>query len=126
MKSILVLVTSSPTSSANVLSALMFCRAACEAGHKLSVFFYGEGVHSVNSFISPPGDELNVVQQWQALAENYQAELIVCNTAASKRGLLSEDEAPVQNAFNIHIPFIAGGLAEFASKSQSATRVVQF
>jgi tRNA 2-thiouridine synthesizing protein D len=92
----------------------------------VKVFFYGEGIHNANGFIIPASDEKNMMRQWRNLAEQYGVQLIVCNTAANKRGVISEEEAQSQNAFNLQDPFNAGGLAEFASMSQSSDRLVQF
>jgi len=125
MNSLLLLVTSSVTGSANCLSALALCRAACEAGVRVSVFFYGDGVENSNTYMMPGNDDLNVRQAWQALAECYQVELLVCNTAANNRGIIGEDDARSSNAYNLHAPFVAGGLAEFAARSQKVDKVVQ-
>ena len=126
MKSILVLITASPTASANCHSAIAFCESACKSGYDVSVFFYGEGVHNCNSFISPVNDEKNILSEWQGLSEKYQINLIVCNTAANKRGLIAQEDAVVSGSFNISSPFIAGGLAEFSSLSQKTDRLIQF
>lgn len=127
MKTILVLVTSSPTDSANCHNALAFCKAACEMGIAIKVFFYGEGIHNANAFAQPVSDEKNIVQYWHSLVQEYKLlELIVCNTAANKRGIISEEESNDSLVFNLHTGFVAGGLAEFASLSQTADRTVQF
>ena len=63
---------------------------------------------------------------WQDLHTQYSTELIVCNTAATKRGLLTADEVESTQAHNLQAPFVAGGLAEFATLSQSVDKVVQF
>lgn len=126
MKSILVLITSSPTASANCHSALAFCESACKSGYEVSVFFYGEGVHNCNSLVTPVSDEKNIVSEWRGLSEKYPLKLIVCNTAANKRGLIAEEDAITTGHFNINSPFIAGGLAEYSSLSQQTDRLIQF
>lgn len=126
MKSILVLITSSPTASANCHSALAFCGSACKSGYEVNVFFYGEGIHNCNSFTTPVSDEKNIMSEWRTLSEKYQIKLMVCNTAANKRGLIAEEDAISKGHFNIVSPFIAGGLAEFSSLSQKTDRLIQF
>lgn len=96
-------------------------------GIKVHVFFYGEGIHNANAYLNPVSDEKNMVRAWQTLTAEFDSiELIVCNTAANKRGVISEEDAPSASAFNLHSAFVAGGLAEFASLSQTADRMVQF
>ena len=127
MKTILVLITSSPFSSANCHNALAFCEAACAMNVNVKVFFYGEGTLNANRLMQPVSDEKNMVAHWQSLQEKFATlELIVCNTAASKRGVISAEEASQSGECNLHHAFSVGGLAEFASLSQSADRLVQF
>ena len=126
MNSILVLITSSPFTSANCHSALSFCEAACQSDCKVSVFFYGEGIHNANAFMSPVSDDKNLMHEWRSLSEKFPLQLIVCNTAANKRGVINEEEAKQNNGFNLTAPFIPGGLAEFASLSQSCDKLIQF
>lgn len=103
----------------------MFAREAAKS-NKVVVFFYGEGIHNANAFIQPPGDELNIVAAWQQLAEQQEVQLLVCATAAVKRGVITEEEAPAADAFNLKAPFIAGGLAEFSQLTQSSDHLIQF
>ena len=125
MKTFLLLVTSSPTASANCWSALAFAQAAAQE-HKVIVFFYGEGIHNANSFMQPPGDELNHYSAWQQLADQHQVQLLVCATAAIKRGVITAEDAEIENVFNLKAPFEAGGLAEFSQLSQTSDHLVQF
>ena len=94
MKTILVLITSSPFSTANCLSGFHYCEAALDAGHRVNVFFYGDGVLNSNAFNSPSSDEINLRHRWQALTKNNDLQLIVCNTAANRRGIQSEEDSP--------------------------------
>lgn len=125
MKTLLLLINSSPFSSGNCLSGLLFCDAALSAGHKVLVFFYGDGVLNANRLICPSTDEINLCQRWQSLAQhNKTLQLIVCNTAANRRGVVAKEEEP--DKFNLASHFHAGGLSEFAALSQSADKIVQF
>ncbi|MBE1301126.1 MAG: sulfurtransferase complex subunit TusD [Alteromonadaceae bacterium] len=125
MKSILVLITSSVSNNANASSALKYIKAALLAGHKVDVFFYGNAIHDCNQYTSPLSDEMNITREYMKLEHEQNLQLLVCNTAASRRGLLPEEEAHEQG-FNLQAPFIAAGLTEFATLSQSADKMVQF
>lgn len=126
MAQILVLVTSSPSASANPRSAFLYCVAALKKRHEVIVFFYSEGVNIANAFTASAVDESNLFKAFQELSENNSMlKLLVCNTAGNRRGLLGQEEAN-ELGFNITKPFVLGGLAEFAQFSQSAHRVVQF
>ncbi|WP_338292637.1 sulfurtransferase complex subunit TusD [Planctobacterium marinum] len=125
MKTFLLLVTSSPTASANCWSALAFANAAAKE-HNVIVFFYGEGIHNANSFMQPPGDELNHYKAWQQLADSHRVKLLVCATAAIKRGVITLDDAEIAHAFNLKAPFEAGGLAEFSQLTQTSDHLIQF
>lgn len=126
MAKIVVLITSSPGESANGLVALRYCQAALSLQHDVSVFFYAAGAHIANGFTTTASDELNLTNEFSNLYEQHdKLRLIVCNTAANRRGLIAEEEK-VKSGFNILPPFESGGLAEFAQMSQDALRVVQF
>lgn len=125
MKSILVLITSSISVNANATSALKYVKAALSAGHRVNVFFYGNAVNDCNRFTSPLSDEINITREYIALEEYENLQLLVCNTAASRRGLVPKEDAN-DNGFNLQSPFIAAGLTEFATLSQSADQMVQF
>ena len=73
--------------------ALGFCESLLQQGHQLSrVFFYHEGVLTgLNSRVVPQ-DELDVVQRWLDLTEQYNFELAICIANALKRGVLNESE----------------------------------
>ena len=66
-------------------------------------------------------------QLWSTLA-SQQIPLLVCATAANRRGIIDATEAE-QNKFtesSLHPLFSLSGLTEFAALSQKVTRVVQF
>ncbi|XOV78152.1 MAG: sulfurtransferase complex subunit TusD [Aestuariibacter sp.] len=126
MAQILVLVTSGPGESANGFSALRYCQTAVKKQHEVIVFFYSSAAHIANAFTTTASDETNLTAEFAKLkSEHNNIQLIVCNTAANRRGLLAQEEQH-QLGYNIASPFHAGGLAEFAQFSQSAHRLVQF
>lgn len=127
MANILVLLTSSPHESGNCLSALRYCQAALDDGHQITLFFYASGAVIANAFTSPNSDELNIHDAFVKLATQYtdKISLIVCNTAANRRGVITEEEKH-ELGYNVIAPFSAGGLAEFTQYSQTVDKMVQF
>ncbi len=125
-KTFTIMVSRSPYDSRNSESALKFCYAALEAGHAINqVFFYQSGVHCASSFITPPSDELNMHNEWVTLNTKYNIKLNVCNTAASRRGIVNEDTSLSTN-INVNKPFIMTGLSDYFSALNSGEVNVQF
>jgi tRNA 2-thiouridine synthesizing protein D len=89
-----VQINASPYASIAGLDALRFVQAALAAGHQvLRVFFYQEGIYHAFGHATPPDDEIHFSQNWSRLAEQYGIDLVVCISAAQRRGLLCADEA---------------------------------
>ncbi len=125
MKHIVVLITSALSCSANPISAISFVKAAVQQGHKVDVFFYSDSVADANALSRPLSDELNMYTQYRELARELGIPLLVCNTAAARRGVVPKEEQ-TDLGYNLEAPFIAAGLTEFAKLSQQADRLVQF
>lgn len=124
-----ILVTGQPYSDQSSHTALQFCKAVIEREHRIyRVFFFNDGVHCANSFITPPQDELSIPAQWQSLQKEHELDLVVCVSSALRRGVVDEKEAqryeiPGQNmaaGFNI------GGLGQWVDACISADRIVRF
>lgn len=89
-----VQVNASPYASNAGLNAYRFVQAALSMEHQvLRVFFYKEGIYHAFRSASPPDDELSMTKLWSELAEQYDLDLVVCISAAQRRGLLHVDEA---------------------------------
>jgi len=89
-----ILITSSPFEGDTALRALAFIQGVIDNGDVVNnVFFYSEGVHHCNSLMLKTGDELFAYDGWKALAADHNVNLMVCITAAVKRGIVSEMEA---------------------------------
>jgi tRNA 2-thiouridine synthesizing protein D len=89
-----VQLNSSPYASQAALDAYFFTEAALLAGHEvIRVFFYKEGIYHAFRFAKPPDDEWQIQQNWSRLAVQYNLDLVVCISAAQRRGLLHADEA---------------------------------
>lgn len=93
----IIQINSSPTQSSSGYSAYQFINAALKMEHKIfRVFFYQEGVYHAFKYSTPPDDELQLTKKWTELAKNESVDLVVCISAAQRRGLLCEDEAKRQ------------------------------
>lgn len=122
-------INASPCSGNAGLSALRFTEAAIAMGHDiLRVFFYHDGIYFAFDSITPPDDELNLSAQWQQLATKHSLDLVVCISAAQRRGLLSCDENARQNrADNLLAPgFRISGLGQLLESILKADRFLVF
>jgi tRNA 2-thiouridine synthesizing protein D len=129
MASFSILVTSSPYSSQNAYSAYRFAQAIVNSSHTLAgVFFYCDGTHNANRLSAFPSDEFNLAQSWAALKIQYQVPLLLCVTAALKRGVINEQDAKELDldSHNLHAAFDSIGLGEFAMLQDQTDRLVQF
>ncbi len=118
-----------PYSQQSNLSALQFCQAALTAGHKVRrVFFSGDGVHSGNALSVPPQDELNLVRAWETLAESSGVELVVCVSAALRRGVINQQEANRYSKpqYSLSESFTLSGLGQLVEAALESDRVITF
>ncbi|MCQ8876857.1 sulfurtransferase complex subunit TusD [Pseudoalteromonas shioyasakiensis] len=93
-----------------------FATACLQQGHSIdAIFLYQQGVYHASESINLATDELAINSLWQELHQ-HGINLILCVTAAEKRGL------------NIATPnvFTVAGLAEFAMLASEADKWVQF
>jgi tRNA 2-thiouridine synthesizing protein D len=75
-------------------TAYQFIKAALRKGHEIvRVFFYHDGVYNGLAYAMPPDDERPVVRRWSELAGHHGIDLVICISAAQRRGLLSAEEA---------------------------------
>lgn len=124
-----ILITSSPFEGDTALRALAFIQGVIDNGDVVNnVFFYSEGVHHCNSLMLKTGDELFAYDGWKALAADHNVNLMVCITAAVKRGIVSEMEAKENGIAqaNLTAPFEQAGLGEFFAALHNCNRLVQF
>ncbi len=124
-----VLINSSPDASANALTAYRFVNSTVQMGHQvIQVFFYKEGVYHAFAYRTPPEDELDLTSNWQDLAEKHSIDLVVCISAAQRRGLLGEDEAKRQNKQDNDVAtgFRIGGLGQLLEAMLEADRFIEF
>lgn len=109
-------------------TALRFAQALCHSGHHLdTVFFYLDGTMHANHLLSPASDEENIHTQWIELSKHRPMQLLVCVSAAERRGIIAQQTALQrhQTHFNIEPPFEIAGLAEMTMAMLKSDRVVQ-
>ena len=90
-------INSSPCASHNAKTAYHFIKAVLASGHQIfRIFFYQDGIYHAFRYTTPPDDEFNLTQKWSELASEHKIDLVVCISAAQRRGLLHLDEAKRQ------------------------------
>ena len=124
-----ILVTGGLYSTQSGYSALQFCRAVVKAGHHVKqVFFYRDGVSQGSALSVPLSDEFDAVSEWVTFAEQYDTPLVVCVSAAERRGLLNPEQATEHDKVcaNLHPRFVVEGLGGLHDASLTADRTVMF
>ena len=124
-----VLVTGGVYSSQSGYSALQFCKAAHAAGHTiLQVFFYRDAVSQASRLTVPLGDEFNAADQWQAFCQATNTPLVVCVSAAERRGVLNAEQASefAKDSDNLASCFDVQGLGALHDASLDSDRTVTF
>jgi len=122
-------INSSPYHANTGYSAYQFIQAALAAGHEvLRVFFYHDGIHHAFKYATPPEDELHFSALWSSLAQQYQLDLVVCISAAQRRGLLSNEEAKRQGKQDQDFApgFRISGLGQLVEATLLADRFIVF
>lgn len=124
-----ILVTSPPTASLTVQQAIQFIELAVREGQAIdNIFFYMDGVNNANAYLHPASDEFNAHHAWSAIAEKFNIPLLVCITAAERRGVIDKKLA-LQNGAegaNLKAPFLQVGLSDFFERLHNVDRLVQF
>jgi tRNA 2-thiouridine synthesizing protein D len=124
-----ILVTGQPYSDQSSKTALQFCKAIIERQHRIyRVFFFNDGVHCANNFITPPQDEKSIPTQWQALQQEHELDLVVCVSSALRRGVIDQKEAERYDVsgHNMASGFNIGGLGQWVDACMHADRVIRF
>jgi len=86
-----ILVNEGPFTHQASDSAYRFAEAAIAKGHEITrVFFYNDGVFNANKLSAPQTDDRNGVALWAGLAEANEIDLVICITAALRRGIKNE------------------------------------
>ena len=97
-------------------------------GHKIErIFFYHDGVlQALQTQVAPQG-EIDLTEQWQALAEQG-VELAVCIASAIKRGVIDETEQGRydKQAATLAHGFELVGLGQLIAGIQQSDRYIEF
>lgn len=129
MASFLIMVHNSNYASQSARSALKYAEAVIAKGHELkAIFFYQDGVYHANTLSIVPTDELNTQQGFKQLNSEHNIPLLLCVTAAEKRGIIDAQQA-AQESLEHHTvdnAFTVAGLAEMAAMAAQTDRMVQF
>jgi tRNA 2-thiouridine synthesizing protein D len=124
-----ILVTAAPYTHQASDTAYRFTRAALAKGHRVCrVFFYHDGVYNGTRLSAPPQDERDLPKLWRELTLRYDLELVVCVSAAQRRGLLDAREARRlgKDADNLDPAFRISGLGQLIAACITADRLVVF
>ncbi|MDP1664958.1 MAG: sulfurtransferase complex subunit TusD [Methylobacter sp.] len=122
-------VNTSPYQSNAGYTAYQFINASLAAGHEVfRVFFYQDGVYHAFKYATPPDDELQFTAQWSELARLHRIDLVVCISAAQRRGLLCSDEAKRQGKQDNDLAdgFRISGLGQLVEATLEADRFIVF
>ena len=124
-----LLILGPPYSTQASASALRFARAALASGHGIyRLFFYHDGVHNASALVTPAQDENDLPQQWRELIEQHQLDSVICIAAATRRGVLSKQEAERlgKASGNLGDGHVLSGLGQLVDAGLNADRVITF
>lgn len=122
-------INSSPYRSNAGYSALRFINALLAEGHEVfRVFFYHDGIYHGLRYATPPDDEVQLTAQWSELAGRHGIDLVLCISAAQRRGLLCADEAGRQGKADDDLAegFRISGLGQWVEATLIADRFLVF
>lgn len=129
MSSFTLLVTSAPYSNQSAYSAYRFALAAVKLTHQITgIFFYQDGVLNGSALQLMPSDEFNLHDAWKQLSSEHNIPLMVCVSAATKRGMTNEQDAADsdQAHHSLAAEFQSVGLGDLAILLKDSDRLVQF
>jgi tRNA 2-thiouridine synthesizing protein D len=129
MASFTLLVTSAPFSEQSAYSAYRFALAAAQGKHSINgIFFYQSGTLNGSSLQITPSNEFDLYAAWIKLSQQYKVPLMVCVSAASKRGITTAEDAQDSDNphFSLAAPFESVGLGELATLISNSDRLLQF
>jgi len=118
---LLVTVLSGPFTSGN-RCALAFCHAASAAGHRVTVFFYHDGIETARS--RPALEGRDPGDAWADWARDADADLIACVAASQRRGLAGDDGSPMPAA--LRPGFRLAGLGQWLDALLASDRSLRF
>lgn len=124
-----LLVLAAPYATQGSYSAYRFAQAVIASGHEIHrVFFYQDGIHASTYLATPPQDEFNLYQAWQALQEKHSLDFVTCIAAAARRGLIdaAESKRHSKTQHNLAPGFELSGLGQLIEAQAVSDRLVTF
>ncbi len=124
-----ILVSEGPYTHQASDTAYHFTAAALGSGHEIvRIFFYHDGVNNGTSLGVPPQDDRNITTRWRELAEKHNLDMVLCITAAQRRGLLEPDAAKRagKDTSNMAQGFNISGLGQLIDAGIQADRLLVF
>ncbi len=122
-------INTSPYHSNAGHTAYQFINAALAQKHEIfRVFFYHDGIYHALKYTTPPDDEFALTKQWSNLAHQHQIDLVVCISAAQRRGLLCADESHRQGKQDNDLAdgFRISGLGQLVEATLVSDRFIVF
>jgi len=122
-------INASPYASSASETAYQFIKTVLQMEHELiRVFFYQEGAYHAFRYVTPPDDEVSMVARWSELAREYDVDLVVCISAAQRRGLLESGEAHRQGKQDNDLAegFRLAGLGQWVDAILQSDRYLEF
>lgn len=111
-------INASPYHSSTSFTAYRFACEVIEQEQELfRIFFYHDGIYHAIKSATPPDDEFSIFSAWQTLAQQNGIDLVVCISAAQRRGLVEE---------NVAQGFRLGGLGQLLEATLLADRFIVF
>lgn len=111
-------INAAPYHSAASLTAYRFANELLMQQHEIfRIFFYHDGIYHAFKSANPPDDEESIFKNWSELAQKHKLDLVVCVSAAQRRGLENE---------NVAAGFRLGGLGQLLEATILADRFLVF
>ncbi|MEH6550851.1 MAG: sulfurtransferase complex subunit TusD [Pseudomonadales bacterium] len=124
-----LIILGSPYGSQSPTSALAFARAAIDSGHQIyRVFFYHDGVYTASKLSISPQDEKFPGEEWANFAQQQQLDLVVCISAASRRGIMDQQEAERHELTHASLKsaYEISGLGQYIDAAIQSDRLITF
>lgn len=107
--------------------AYQFAEQLIAQGEQIDqIFFFQNGVDNANKLVNPASDEVNLLKNWQNLAQSHCLSLHLCISAAQRRGIVDESTTPISEQTNLAEGFVLAGLGEFTQATLKADRLITF
>ena len=116
-------VNTAPYQSQSAYTALRFSQAVVKQHQIKRIFFYNEGIYNAFGSSEVPADQHDIIAGWSNLATQFHVDLLVCISAAQRRGLILDNNSPnpkLADGFRI------GGLSEMVEAMIDADRLMVF